>query len=202
LEVAKRTDARRQPRYDPGVSKDPQSTVLARVRIGGPVGELSGFARPDALCALSFGDGRYDPLIGLRQRFGEVVVEDGDPLDLTARFQSYFRGALDALDDLPVETGGTPFQRRVWSVLRTIPAGRTLSYLAVARRVGAPEAVRAVGAANGANPVAIVVPCHRVIGASGALVGYGGGLDRKRWLLAHEKAPVAATGALQVRLFE
>jgi methylated-DNA-[protein]-cysteine S-methyltransferase len=184
------------------VGKDLEPTVLARVRIPGPVGELAGFARKDALCALSFVDGRYDPLIGLRQRFGSVLLEDGDPLGLAARFRAYFRGALDALDDLAVDTGGTPFQRRVWSVLRTIPAGRTWSYLEVARRVGAPEAVRAVGAANGANPAAIVVPCHRVIGANGKLVGYGGGLDRKRWLLAHEKAPVALSGAHQARLFE
>ncbi len=184
------------------MGKDLEPTVLARVRIPGPVGELAGFARKDALCALSFVDGRYDPLIGLRQRFGSVLLEDGDPLGLAARFRAYFRGALDALDDLAVDTGGTPFQRRVWSVLRTIPAGRTWSYLEVARRVGAPEAVRAVGAANGANPAAIVVPCHRVIGANGKLVGYGGGLDRKRWLLAHEKAPVALPGAHQARLFE
>jgi len=173
------------------VAKDAPSVVLSRVLIAGPVGELAGFARPDALCALSFRDGRYDPLIGLGQRFGQVVVEDGDPLDLTARFRAYFGGALDALDGVAVDTGGTPFQRRVWSVLRTIPAGRTLSYLDVARRVGAPEAVRAVGAANGANPAAIVVPCHRVIGANGSLVGYGGGLDRKRWLLELEAEGLA-----------
>ena len=176
--------------------------ILARVRIQGPIGELVAFARDGALSALSFADGRYDPLVALRQRFGALEVEDGDPLDLCARFAAYFRGALDAFDPLPVDAGGTPFQRRVWSVLRTIPPGRTASYLDVARRVGAPEAVRAVGAANGQNPVAIVVPCHRVIGADGRLVGYGGGLDRKRWLLAHERAPVAGTGLVQARLFE
>jgi len=184
------------------VAKDLEPTVLARVRIASPVGDLAGFARTDALCALSFVDGRYDPLVNLRQRFRSVRVEEGDPLGLAAHFRAYFRGALDALDDLAVDTGGTPFQRRVWSVLRTIPAGRTLSYLEVARRVEAPEAVRAVGAANGANPVAIVVPCHRVIGANGSLTGYGGGLERKRWLLAHEKAPVAVARASQARLFE
>ena len=85
-----------------------------------------------------------------------------------------------------VELNGTPFQQRVWNALRAIPAGSTLSYSELARRVGAQAAVRAVGAANGANPVALVVPCHRVIGANGTLVGYGGGLPRKRWLLAHE----------------
>ena len=175
---------------------------VAWVRFETPVGDLAAFAHDGALCALSFVDGRYDPLVPLRARLGAVRTVDGDPLDVRQRFRDYFRGQLDALDALPVDTGGTRFQRRVWAVLRTIPAGRTFSYLDVARRVGAAEAVRAVGAANGANPVAIVVPCHRVIGSDGRLIGYGGGLDRKRWLLAHERAPVAAAAAAQARLFE
>jgi methylated-DNA-[protein]-cysteine S-methyltransferase len=175
--------------------------VLATVRLTTPVGELAAFTHEGALCALSFADGRYDPLAVLGARFGTVDTRDADPLDVSGRFRDYFRGQLDALDRLPVDTGGTPFQRRVWEVLRTIPAGTTLSYREVARRVGAEEAVRAVGAANGANPVAIVIPCHRVIGADGRLVGYGGGLDRKRWLLAHEKAPLRPAAAAQARLF-
>ena len=175
--------------------------VLATVRLTSPVGDLAAFTHEGALCALSFVDGRYDPLAVLGTRFGPVHTRDADPLDVTGRFRDYFRGQLDALDALPVDTGGTPFQRRVWEVLRTIPAGTTLSYLEVARRVGAEEAVRAVGAANGANPVAIVIPCHRVIGANGRLVGYGGGLDRKRWLLAHENAPIRPAAAAQARLF-
>lgn len=104
----------------------------------------------------------------------------GDALD------AYFAGELGAIDGLAVDARGTPFQRGVWAALRAIPVGETRSYGDVARAVGAPAAVRAVGAANGANPVAIVVPCHRVIAASGALHGYGGGLERKAWLLAHE----------------
>jgi methylated-DNA-[protein]-cysteine S-methyltransferase len=172
------------------------------VKVGGPLGELQAFASSGALCALSFADGRYDPLAPLHARLGPLVLEDGDPLDVRGRFAAYFEGELTALDGLPLDMGGTAFQRRVWAVLRTIPAGRTLSYLDVARRVGAADAVRAVGAANGANPVAIVVPCHRVIGADGRLVGYGGGLDRKRWLLAHEKAPVRDAAVIQARLFE
>jgi methylated-DNA-[protein]-cysteine S-methyltransferase len=176
--------------------------VLSRTRLSTPIGELAALAREGALCAVSFGDGRYDPLVPLRARLGDVRITDADPLDLIGRFAAYFRGTLSALDDLPVDAGGTPFQRRVWEVLRTIPAGRTLSYLEVARRAGTPEAVRAVGAANGANPVAIVVPCHRVIGADGRLVGYGGGLDRKRWLLAHEGARLSAAAVAQARLFE
>jgi methylated-DNA-[protein]-cysteine S-methyltransferase len=173
---------------------------IARARLTTPIGELVAFARAGALCAVAFTDGRDDPLASLRARFGPFALEEADPLDVGGRFRLYFGGALDALDRLAVDPGGTPFQGRVWAELRRIPAGRTLSYLEVARRVGTPEAVRAVGAANGRNPIVIIVPCHRVIGADGRLVGYGGGLDRKRWLLAHERAPVAAAVA-QPRLF-
>ena len=98
----------------------------------------------------------------------------------------YFAGELAAIDNLPTATGGTTFQREVWSALRAVPAAAPESYGALARRISRPAAVRAVGLANGANPVAIVVPCHRVIGGSGALTGYGGGIERKRWLLEHE----------------
>ncbi|HEX6535328.1 MAG TPA: methylated-DNA--[protein]-cysteine S-methyltransferase [Gemmatimonadaceae bacterium] len=97
----------------------------------------------------------------------------------------YFAGRLTTFD-LPLAPRGTPFQHRVWNALREIPYGRTVSYSAIALRIGAPDAVRAVGAANGRNPLSIIVPCHRVIGADGTLTGYGGGIDRKRWLLAHE----------------
>jgi len=100
---------------------------------------------------------------------------------------AYFAGDLDAIVALATETNGTPFQRAVWAALRRIPAGRTVSYGALAAAIGRPNAMRAVGAANGANPIAIVIPCHRVIGANASLTGYGGGLHRKRWLLAHER---------------
>jgi methylated-DNA-[protein]-cysteine S-methyltransferase len=99
---------------------------------------------------------------------------------------AYFSGDIRAVDSLQVETRGTPFQRNVWRALRTIGAGETLSYRGLAERIGAPKAMRAVGLANGQNPVGIVVPCHRVIGADGSLTGYGGGLPRKQWLLEHE----------------
>jgi len=100
--------------------------------------------------------------------------------------ERYFAGDLAAIDALAVAGGGTPFQRAVWSALREIPCGETWSYADLARRIGRPSAVRAVGLANGANPVGVVVPCHRVIGSNGTLTGYGGGIARKRWLLAHE----------------
>ena len=100
--------------------------------------------------------------------------------------RDYFAGDLDAITRLPTATNGTPFQRTVWDALRGIRAGQTLTYHALATQIGRPTATRAVGLANGANPIGVVVPCHRVIGANGALTGYGGGLHRKRWLLAHE----------------
>ena len=103
---------------------------------------------------------------------------------------AYFDGDLHAIDSLPTATEGTPFQKDVWQALREIPTGQTVSYGVLAKYIGKPAAVRAVGLANGANPIGIVVPCHRVIGADGSLTGYGGGLERKRWLLHHEKQTV------------
>lgn len=107
----------------------------------------------------------------------------------------YFGGELHALDRLSVALGGTEFQRQVWHALRSIPAGHTLSYGELAKNIGRPAAVRAVGLANGANPVSLVLPCHRVIGSNSSLTGYGGGLHRKHWLLAHEHALPAASSA-------
>jgi methylated-DNA-[protein]-cysteine S-methyltransferase len=132
----------------------------------------------------------------LRQRHGRdgvVMSDSGPPSSARTAIEAYFGGELTTLEGLEVETGGTPFQREVWAALRRIPAGATLSYAALAAEIGRPTAVRAVGLANGANPIGVVVPCHRVIGANGALTGYGGGLPRKRWLLEHEGArPPAA----------
>lgn len=109
-------------------------------------------------------------------------------LAATAALDAYFAGTLGAIDAIPVATGGTAFQRAVWAALREIPCGATRSYGEIARRIGNPAACRAVGLANNRNPIGIVVPCHRVVGADGSLTGYGGGMDRKRWLLAHEGA--------------
>jgi methylated-DNA-[protein]-cysteine S-methyltransferase len=108
------------------------------------------------------------------------------PPPLRRAVEAYFEGDLDALDRIGLDLPGTPFQRAVWMRLRQIPAGSTMSYMALATRIGRPSAVRAVGQANGGNPIPVVVPCHRLVGSGGSLIGYGGGLDRKRWLLAHE----------------
>ena len=153
-----------------------------------PVGPVR-FAVDDSgnVVALGF-DAHWEGLAcRLHRRFGDVAFAPsraaalvGDALD------AYLAGDIFALDALPVSLGGTDFQRRVWTALRGIAPGTTCSYASIARAIGAPRAVRAVGAANGANPVSIIVPCHRVIGSDGSLTGYGGGVDRKVWLLAHE----------------
>jgi len=109
------------------------------------------------------------------------------PMEIRNPLEAYFEGDLLAIDRIKVQTVGTPFQQQVWTALREIPAGKTMSYGELAVKIGRPNACRAVGLANGSNPVGIVVPCHRVIGANGSLTGYGGGIDRKRWLLAHEQ---------------
>ena len=115
-----------------------------------------------------------------------TLKETAPPAPLRIALDHYFAGDLAAIEHLRIHLGGTPFQRAVWQALRAIPAGQTMSYGALARELKRPLAVRAVGAANGANPIGLVVPCHRVIRANGALTGYGGGLSRKRWLLTHE----------------
>jgi len=119
---------------------------------------------------------------------GYALTPKRDPFGLTTRLASYFDGDIHAIDDIPTATAGTAFQREVWRALRDIPAAETISYGQLAQRIGRHRAVRAVGLANGSNPIGIVVPCHRVIGANGSLTGYGGGLHRKEWLLAHERA--------------
>jgi methylated-DNA-[protein]-cysteine S-methyltransferase len=113
--------------------------------------------------------------------------------------EAYFAGQLAALEALEVQTGGTQFQREVWAALRAIPRGETTSYGRLAATIGRPKAVRAVGLANGANPIALVVPCHRVIGADTSLTGYGGGIERKRWLLEHEGVHLPAPAARRAR---
>jgi methylated-DNA-[protein]-cysteine S-methyltransferase len=117
---------------------------------------------------------------------GVPVVEGETPKAIGDALGRYFAGEMTALADIPWRVVGTDFQQQVWQALTEIPAGETRSYSQQAARIGRPAAVRAVGLANGANPIGIVIPCHRVIGANGSLTGFGGGLERKRWLLAHE----------------
>ncbi len=155
--------------------------------LASPIGTVVLAVHDGRLCALGFREHWARLERALRRRFADVEFRRrGDHEGIIGRLRSYFRGDLAALDSIPLDLGGTAFQQTVWKRLRAIPAGQTISYRDLAAAIGAPAAVRAVGAANGANPVSIVVPCHRVIGADGALTGYGGGIARKRWLLAHE----------------
>ena len=161
---------------------------LTLSRYAAPVAELLLVTdAEDALRALDFSDYAERMQRLLARHYGDFVLVDGPaPAVISAALDRYFAGELTALDAIPVATGGSDFQQQVWAALRTIPAGTTSGYGALAARIGRPGAARAVGMANGLNPVGIVVPCHRVIGASGALTGYAGGVERKRWLLAHE----------------
>jgi methylated-DNA-[protein]-cysteine S-methyltransferase len=150
------------------------------------------------------GDGTRLSTVGFPTGKGRVAPRDGWQRDddqftkARAQLSAYFAGALRAFD-LELMPAGSPFQLAVWQALTAIPYGATMSYGELAGRIGRPSASRAVGAANGANPIPIIVPCHRVIGASGALTGFGGGIDTKRWLLAHEAG--GRPGDLQGSLF-
>jgi len=155
-----------------------------------PIGEIDVVADAEGrLRVLEFHDQprRLASALRLHHR-GRAVESGAAPAAVRDGLEAYFAGELAALKAIPRTIGGTAFQRQVWNALVEIPPGETTSYARLAERIGRPAAVRAVGAANGANPIAVVVPCHRVIGTGGALTGYGGGVERKRWLLAHEGA--------------
>lgn len=153
-----------------------------------PVGALRAAVAgaPERLVVVAFEDHFERVAARVRRRLPGTWVE-GHTAGAAA-VSRYLAGDLHALDDVDVEVVGTPFQLRVWEALRSIPVGSTWSYGQLAAAVGSPRAVRAVGAANGANPVWLAVPCHRVVRGDGTIGGYGGGLDRKAWLLAHEQA--------------
>ena len=169
------------------------SEVLALFidRIDTPIGELLLVAdRAGRLRALDWADYEDRMMRLLRLHYGKngyTLVPINNPHGLRDKIELYFSGDVHAIDDIEVQTAGTPFQRSVWKELRKIPSGSRISYGKLAEKIERPSAVRAVGLANGSNPIGIVVPCHRVIGANGSLTGYGGGLDRKRWLLDHEQ---------------
>jgi methylated-DNA-[protein]-cysteine S-methyltransferase len=146
------------------------------------------FTLDGKLCAADFPDAVPSVRIYCQRRFPSARFVDGAaPRAIGCALERYFEGELDALDEIPVAPRGTSFQARVWDSLRSIRPGHPITYSELAAAVGRPRAVRAVGAANGANPIAIIIPCHRVIGKGGDLRGYAGGLHRKAWLLAHER---------------
>ena len=154
--------------------------------IPSPVGALTIAERGGRLCLLHFGSLDDDVLTWFDRWYPREPRERRPIPSIAALLRRYFEGDIHAIDTIGVELNGTEFQKAVWTALRRIPVGTTVSYSTLAKRIGHSSAVRAVGTANGANPVAIVVPCHRVVGADGSLTGYGGGLDRKQWLLSHE----------------
>ena len=157
--------------------------------LSSPIGTLTLAWDDGALRALDFHgfEDRFQRL--LESHYGKCQLKRAQmPDSFRAALDAYFKGNFSLIEALPVRTGGTSFQQQVWAALREIPAGTTMSYGELAIKIGKPSASRAVGGANGANPVGIVVPCHRVIGADGSLTGYGGGMERKRWLLEHERA--------------
>jgi methylated-DNA-[protein]-cysteine S-methyltransferase len=168
------------------ISTRPESFGLDRLPT--PIGTALLVTDSDGvLRALDWED--HDPRIRqlLRLQYGAVILQDARaPKEMRAALSAYFKGDLDALRAIQWRVAGTPFQRKVWNALPKIRAGTTMSYGALAAKLGSPNAMRAVGHANGSNPISVVVPCHRLIGANGALVKYGGGLERKRWLLQHE----------------
>jgi methylated-DNA-[protein]-cysteine S-methyltransferase len=160
-------------------------------RLPTPIGTLLiVFDDEERLRALDWDDYETRMRRLLRLQYGrEIALREGNAAQsIRDPLNAYFAGEFSALDRIELETGGTAFQRKLWTALRTIPSGQTSSYGALATKIGAPNAVRAVGAANGANPISIVLPCHRVIGSDQRLTGYGGGLNRKSWLLTHEGA--------------
>lgn len=165
--------------------------ALGLDRITTPIGDMMLVADGEGSLRIAyFAEQEEEVLKALRRQYGEhgfTLASARNPHGLSDRVTRYFAGDVAAIDSVPVRPAGTPFQHQVWNALRQIPCGTTTSYGTLAERIGHPAAVRAVGLANGANPIAVVVPCHRVIGSNGSLTGYGGGLERKRWLLDHEK---------------
>jgi len=179
---------------------DAEKTSLYITRLSTPLCPMTACASSQGVCLLEFSDNQriIRELKDLVKHLDAAVLPETNPhLDqLRAELDAYFAGQLKSFT-VPLHTPGTAFQQAAWHMLRQIPYGETRSYKQQARAIGNPKAIRAVAAANGQNRVSIVIPCHRVIGSDGSLTGYGGGLDRKKWLLDFEKAR-----GMQIRLFD
>lgn len=168
--------------------------TLRYATMASPLGEVLVASTERGVCALWFGEGRVAAQEGLRQQYpDEELCEDPAGLaNVLTELEGYFAGDRTTFT-FPLDPKGTPFQLKVWEALREIPYGRTWTYRDLAERVGSPKGFRAVGTANRSNPIGIVVPCHRVVGADGTLVGYAGGLEAKRWLLDLERRVAGLT---------
>ncbi len=161
--------------------------------IASPVGTIFIVTDGVYLCALDFEEYEQRMRTLLQHRYGEFsLTETSNPQGISDRLRAYFQGDHACLSSIPVLTGGTAFQQEVWLALRTIPPGTTRSYGQLAAQLGRPNAYRAVGGTNALNPIAIALPCHRVVGSNASLTGYAGGIARKRWLLQHEGVPATA----------
>jgi methylated-DNA-[protein]-cysteine S-methyltransferase len=165
---------------------------LLQDHIDTPIGDMILIARDGVLLLLEFEEATDRVEREMKARFKDVETYEltpaKNPFGFSDKIRAYYAGELGIIDDIQADGGGTAFEKTVWAELRRIPKGETISYGRLAKRIGKPDAMRAVGLANGKNPIAVVVPCHRVIGADGSLTGYGGGLHRKEWLLRHEGA--------------
>ncbi len=155
--------------------------------IESPLGTIRVVTESGIVCAVDYDDCHERMTRLLRNHYGLFeMIPSSMMSDAAIRLRAFFDGDVGAIESVKVSTNGTAFQKQVWSVLRSIPLGTTATYAWVANQIGNPKACRAVGLANGANPISVIVPCHRVIGANTKLVGYAGGLPRKEWLLHHE----------------
>jgi methylated-DNA-[protein]-cysteine S-methyltransferase len=164
-------------------------TELFIDRIDFDLGQILIVTDGQSLCAIDFSGYEQRMIKLLTRRYKSIqLVDQVNPQGFSHRISAYLAGDLNSVDGISVQTGGTVFQQQVWLALRTIPPGTTATYSELAKLIDRPKACRAVGLANSLNPIAIVLPCHRVIGANGALTGYAGGLDRKEWLLHHEQS--------------
>lgn len=164
-------------------------SAFAIDQIKTPIGEMVLIARDGVLLLLEFAETKHRYMAEMRRRFGDIyLAPTTNPFGFSDVVRAYFAGDVNAIDTLVTDGGGTDFERQVWAELRKIPVGATKSYGDIARTLGDVQLSRAVGTANGKNPIAIVVPCHRVIGSDGSLTGYASGLKRKEWLLRHEGA--------------
>jgi methylated-DNA-[protein]-cysteine S-methyltransferase len=167
------------------------SPIILTDQVETPIGPMLLMVKGDMLIGLEFDDQPERYMKDIRRRFSDHEMRERvNPCGFSDRVRAYYKGDLQAIDALPARGDGTPFQERVWAELRRIKVGTTISYGELAIRLGDRNAMRAVGLANGRNPISVVVPCHRVIGADGTLTGYGGGVPRKSWLLNHEGVPI------------
>jgi methylated-DNA-[protein]-cysteine S-methyltransferase len=161
-------------------------------RIASPIGTMLLLSDGKSLCALDFADRESRMIKLLHKRYDSFDLLESKLPEFSSKVRAYLDGDYGSLADIPLNAGGTDFQQLVWQHLCKIPVGTTASYGQIATNLGKPTAARAVGMANSLNPIGIVVPCHRVIGANAKLTGYAGGLDRKQWLLQHEGVPTIA----------